>query len=81
MALVRSASGRMPSEADFEAVMESLREKLKKRGAQGIRGLARNFKICDRDGSRSLDVQELAKCCSSKPHHHMQKAALWVSTR
>ena len=64
MALVRSASGRMPSEADFEAVMESLREKLKKRGAQGIRGLARNFKICDRDGSRSLDVQELAKCCS-----------------
>ena len=64
MALVRSASGRMPSEADFEAVMESLRKKLKKRGAQGIRGLARNFKICDRDGSRSLDVQELAKCCS-----------------
>ena len=44
--------------------MEVLREKLKKRGAQGIRGLARNFKICDRDGSRSLDVQELAKCCS-----------------
>ena len=44
--------------------MEALREKLKKRGAQGIRGLARNFKICDRDGSRSLDVQELAKCCS-----------------
>ena len=44
--------------------MQALREKLKKRGAQGIRGLARNFKICDRDGSRSLDVQELAKCCS-----------------
>ena len=54
----------MPDEGEFEAVMEALREKLKKRGAQGIRGLARNFKICDRDGSRSLDVQELAKCCS-----------------
>ena len=54
----------MPDEGEFEAVMEVLREKLKKRGAQSIRGLARNFKICDRDGSRSLDLHELAKCCS-----------------
>ena len=54
----------MADEQEFEVVMEALREKLKKCGAQGIRGLARNFKICDRDGSRSLDVQELAKCCS-----------------
>tara|TARA_B110001452_G_scaffold136408_1_gene113365 strand:+ start:62 stop:1243 length:1182 start_codon:yes stop_codon:yes gene_type:complete len=49
---------------EVERVMEVLRDKLKKRGAQGIRGLARNFKICDRDGSRSLDVQEFSKCCS-----------------
>ena len=34
------------------------------RFVQGIRGLARNFKICDRDGSNKLDVGELAKCCS-----------------
>ena len=54
----------MQSEAEVERVMEVLRDKLKKRGAQGIRGLARNFKICDRDGSRSLDVQEFSKCCS-----------------
>ena len=46
-----------------EAVLEKMRATLKKRGAQGIRGLARNFMICDTDGSRALDVDELAKCC------------------
>lgn len=47
---------------DPEAVLEQLREKLKKRGAEGIRGLARNFKICDTDGSQQLNEEELGKC-------------------
>jgi Ca2+-binding EF-hand superfamily protein len=36
---------------------------VKKRGAEGLQGLARNFKICDTNGSGKLDVEELAKCC------------------
>lgn len=47
-----------------ENVLLKMRELLKQRGASGIRGLARNFKICDSDGNRALDVDELRKCCS-----------------
>ena len=47
---------------DAESLIARMQETLKKRGAQGIRGLARNFKICDRDGSNKLDVPELGKC-------------------
>ena len=34
---------------------------IKKRGADGIQGLARNFRICDTNGSGQLDEEELAK--------------------
>lgn len=51
-------------DAHAEGLIEQMKEKLKKRGAEGIRGLARNFRICDRDGSNKLDVPELGKCCS-----------------
>ena len=47
---------------DVETTLEALRAALRARGAVGIRGLARNFKICDTDGSRKLDPEELAKC-------------------
>lgn len=49
---------------EAEAALERMRIVLKQRGAEGVRGLARNFKICDRDGSRKLDIPEFAKCCS-----------------
>jgi Ca2+-binding EF-hand superfamily protein len=39
-----------------------MRAALRARGAVGIRGLARNFQICDTDGSRKLDHDELRKC-------------------
>ena len=29
-----------------------------------MRGLSRNFRICDRDRTGGLDLDELAKCCS-----------------
>ena len=49
-------------EAYAESVVEHMRAMLKKRGAEGIRGLARNFKICDTNGSGKLDYEELSKC-------------------
>lgn len=47
-----------------EAILERMRYMLKQRGAEGIKGLARNFKICDTDGSEMLNVDELTKCCN-----------------
>ena len=37
--------------------MLKLRTSLKRRGAEGIRGLARHFKICDVNGNGSADFQ------------------------
>lgn len=47
--------------ADAEALLEKLRSKLKSRGARGIIGLGRNFRICDDNHSMSLDHYEFAK--------------------
>ena len=55
-----------PAERDVEKIAEALRAALRSRGAVGIRGLARNFKICDTDGSRKLDRDELGKCLGRK---------------
>ncbi|GMH50882.1 hypothetical protein TrRE_jg5132 [Triparma retinervis] len=44
-----------------DAILEKLREELKRRGARGIAGLARKFRIMDDDGSKSLDVAEFSK--------------------
>jgi len=44
-----------------DGILEMLREELKKRGARGISGLARKFRIMDDDNSKSLDVSEFAK--------------------
>lgn len=69
--LTRSPSGIAPALASpaievdqraVEKILESLRVALRSRGAVGIRGLARNFQICDTDGSKKLDKTELTKC-------------------
>ena len=39
------------------------RDKIKARGARGIVGLQRIFKIMDDDGSKTLCEQEFAKAC------------------
>lgn len=57
-----SPTSRRPALEDVEAVLEALRAALRSRGAVGIQGIRRNFKICDTDGSRKLDRDELAKC-------------------
>ena len=38
------------------------REKIKSRGARGIIGMQRLFKIVDDDGSKTLNLYELKKC-------------------
>jgi Ca2+-binding EF-hand superfamily protein len=42
-------------------LLERFREKMAQRGARGILGLKRIFKIMDDDGSGFLDRQEFAK--------------------
>ena len=44
-----------------QELLERLRKKLKSRGAHGIIGLARNFKIMDDNHSLSLDKYEFSK--------------------
>lgn len=43
--------------------MDRFRSKLASRGARGLSGLARQFKIADDNNSQSLDLYELTKCC------------------
>ena len=45
-----------------EAILENLRTALRARGAVGIRGLARNFQICDTSHDKKLQRDELQKC-------------------
>lgn len=56
----------MQQSRDLEDMMSNFRAALKMRagpdGQSGISGLARNFKLCDRDGSGSLDLADFAKC-------------------
>lgn len=54
-----------PSANLVEQSLEKMRHMLKKRGADGIQGLARNFRICDTNGSGQLDEEELAKVSGS----------------
>ena len=44
-----------------EALAERLKSKLASRGARGIIGLGRQFKIMDDNGSRTLDTYEFTK--------------------
>lgn len=48
-------------EAPEDTLLEQFRTKLKGRGARGLIGLARQFKIIDDDGSGSLDFAEFKK--------------------
>ena len=44
-----------------EALMKEVRSKIVSRGARGINGIKRVFKIMDDDNSKSLDLQEFQK--------------------
>jgi Ca2+-binding EF-hand superfamily protein len=47
-----------------ENLMDLFRNKILSRGARGIIGLARLFKIIDDDNSKSLDLSEFTKACN-----------------
>lgn len=51
----------MTIESSGDPVLDSLRWQLKQRGAMGILGLARKFKIMDDNGNGSLDLAEFKK--------------------
>ena len=47
---------------DLDSIMARIRERITERGAVGIRGIGRLFRIADDDGSRSIDLyNELPK--------------------
>ncbi|KAM9390548.1 calcyphosin-like protein [Salvelinus alpinus] len=51
----------MASDTKATDPLEVLRQQCLARGAAGIKGLARTFRIMDDDGSKSLDMQEFVK--------------------
>lgn len=51
----------VPKNANEAQLMEYLREKIKSRGARGISGIAKKFKIADDNNSKSLDKGEFTK--------------------
>jgi len=52
-----------PYNTDAKHLVKIFQDKIKARGARGIVGLQRIFKIMDDDHSRSLSEQEFAKAC------------------
>ena len=51
------------------ALMGKLKKSLKKRGADGIAGLARKFRIVDDDGSGELDPDEVGETTGGGNKH------------
>ena len=60
--LARKATEIPPMNYTEAQLMDHFRKKLAARGARGIMGLGRQFKIADDNGSRSLDIDEFKKC-------------------
>lgn len=46
---------------DISGIMEKLKQQLAMRGARGIIGLSRKFRIMDDDGTKSLSISEFKK--------------------
>jgi hypothetical protein len=53
--------GTLASQKQNELILGRFKQKLVKRGAKGMIGLKRQFKIMDSDGSGALDFNEFRK--------------------
>jgi len=56
-----AAKGQTMNFSTNEELLERVRQRIRARGARGIIGIGRSFKIMDDDGSRSLNNAEFAK--------------------
>ena len=56
-----SLSPTASKKGSISAILERLREELARRGARGIVGIGRKFRIMDDDGSKSLSLGEFKK--------------------
>ena len=54
---------RQNDQVDVRKLVGIFRERIKGRGARGMVGIQRLFKIMDDDGSRSLSEAEFTKAC------------------
>lgn len=59
----KSAPQQSDNQAELKHMMQLFRDRIKARGARGIIGLQRMFKIMDDDNSHALSLQEFAKAC------------------
>lgn len=56
-----TATGSRGGGSNMDALLQRVRDKLKARGAKGIFGLGRSFRIVDDNGSGTLDINEFGK--------------------
>jgi hypothetical protein len=75
----RSGRGAVQSRSSHEEafaleLLDALREQLTSRGAKGLIGLQRQFRIMDDDGSRSLEMKEFKKAMADT-HVRMKSAS------
>ena len=59
--VVKKTAPGASAQVPVEKVLARLKDQLSKRGARGIIGLGRKFRIMDDDGSKSLDMEEFKK--------------------
>ena len=50
---------------NVESVLNTIREKLRQRGVQGISSIARNFRIVDENNTQTIDFNEFKKACKT----------------
>lgn len=60
--MIQSAKRKLQKEKDLDPI-EKLRLKCLERGAGGIKGIGRQFRIMDDDGSKLLSIDEFKKGC------------------
>ena len=53
------------SENSIENILNIIREKLNKRGVQGICSLSRNFRIVDENNTQTINFNEFQKACKT----------------